>query len=180
MIPLNNMSNRLGIKYLRSPAMAHPDHFDMNALLAYAVANGREDELIESGCAQIRQLHGLGQTQVGLWKLPSTSLFKDFCVNLAKQLPHDYVKGIAANLIQRESEYIVTLADGTEIITDSVVLALGPTGTPIVPPKIREVPRDQLIPWNRMEENLKLCHDMVLVIGEYHAFAIFISSLVAD
>ena len=29
-------THRLGIKYLRSPSIAHPDHFDMNSLLAYA------------------------------------------------------------------------------------------------------------------------------------------------
>mmetsp|Transcript_14442 Transcript_14442/g.34820 ORF Transcript_14442/g.34820 Transcript_14442/m.34820 type:complete len:486 (-) Transcript_14442:52-1509(-) len=156
---------RLGIKFLRSPAMAHPDHFDMNALLAYAVANDREDELIESGCAQIRELDGLGQTQFGLWKLPSTSLFEDFCINLARQLPHDYIKDIAVDLIQHENEYIVTLADGTEITSESVVMALGPTGTPVIPPKICDVPRDQLIPWNRMQENLKSCHEVVLVVG---------------
>ena len=69
-------------------------------------------------------------------------------------------------MVQCENEYIVTLADGTEITSDSVVLALGPTGTPVVPPKICGVPRDQLIPWNRMQENLKPCHKVVLVVGE--------------
>ena len=78
--------------------MAHPDHFDANALLAYAVANDREDELIESGCGSIRELHGLGQTQVGLWKLPSTKLFEDFCVReVAGRLEHDYVRGTAVD-----------------------------------------------------------------------------------
>lgn len=47
---------RLGIRFLRSPAIAHPDHFDMRALLAYAIANNREDELIESGCSEIRKV----------------------------------------------------------------------------------------------------------------------------
>ena len=47
---------RLGIRFLRSPAIAHPDHFDMRALLTYAVANNRQDELIESGCAEIRKV----------------------------------------------------------------------------------------------------------------------------
>ena len=154
--------------------MAHPDHFDMNALLAYAVANDREDELIESGCAKIRALHGLGQTQVGLWKLPSTSLFEDFCADLAKKLPHDYIQGHAAELTFKQqdedddessTEYTVTLADGTEITATSVVLALGPTGTPVVPTKISSVPCDQLIPWNRMQEKLQPHHKKVLVVG---------------
>ncbi|KAL7533690.1 hypothetical protein ACHAXR_008539 [Thalassiosira sp. AJA248-18] len=164
---------RLGIQFLRSPAMAHPDHFDMNALLAYAVANDREEELKESGCAKIRKLHGLGQTQVGLWKLPSTSLFEDFCNDLARKLSHDYVKGVAVDLTRKEeserssdSEFTVTLADGTEITATSVVLALGPTGTPVIPTKIcSNVPKDQLIPWHRMKEKLQPHHEVVLVVG---------------
>jgi len=162
---------RLGIKFLRSPTMAHPDHFDMNALLAYAVANNREDELIESGCAKIRKLHGLGQTQIGLWKLPTTSLFEDFCASLARQLPHDYVKGVAVDLTRHENDesgdigYTVTLADGTEITSSYVVLALGPIGAPIIPPKICNVPKGQLISWNRMQENVQPHHADVLVVG---------------
>jgi len=169
---------RLGIKYLRSPAIAHSDHFDATALLAYAVANDREDELIESGCAEIRKLHGLGQTQVGLWKLPSTSLFEDFNADLAKKLDHDYVQGTAVDIDVTchhnndatdhedcKEGYTLTLSDGTEITCKAVVLALGPTGKPIVPSKICNVPNDQLIPWNQMRERLMPKHEVVLVVG---------------
>ena len=167
---------RLGIKYLRSPAIAHSDHFDATALLAYAVANNREDELIESGCAEIRKLHGLGQTQVGLWKLPSTSLFEDFNADLAKKLDHDYVQGTAVDItpchdsdaIEDEDcneGYTLTLSDGTEITCKAVVLALGPTGKPVIPSKICNVPNDQLIPWNQMKERLMSKHEVVLVVG---------------
>ena len=180
--------------------MAHPDHFDANALLAYAVTNDREDELYESGCGSIRELYGLGQTQVGLWKLPSTKLFEDFCVNeVAGRLEHDYVRGTAVDLIRRGgcggggggtddddevtatgggdgdgtggAHYIVTLADGTEISATSVVLALGPTGTPVIPAGIANVPHDQLIPWRLMNEKLPESshrhhhHKSVLVVG---------------
>ena len=156
------------------------DHFDNTALLAYAVANGREDELIESGCAEIRKLHGLGQTQVGLWKLPSTSLFEDFNADLAKRLEHDYVQGtvidVTRNDIEVEAEdvnndddneegYTLTLSDGTEITCSAVVLALGPVGKLVVPPKMCNVPKEKLIPWNYMKENLKPKHEVVLVVG---------------
>ena len=181
--------------------MAHPDHFDANALLAYAVSNDREDELYESGCGSIRELHGLGQTQVGLWKLPSTRLFEDFCVDeVAGRLEHDYIRGTAVDLIRRGgggcgggggeggggtdddgddevtatgggdgdggAHYIVTLADGTEIYATSVVLALGPTGTPVIPAGIANVPNDKLvIPWRLMNEKLESHHKSVLVVG---------------
>ena len=144
------------------------------------VANGREDELIESGCAEIRKLHGLGQTQVGLWKLPSTSLFEDFNADLARRLEHDYVKGtvvdVTRNDIDAEAEgannvddnevgYPVTLSDDTQISCSAVVLAVGPIGTPVVPSKICNAPKDKLIPWNCMKENLKPQHEVVLVVG---------------
>lgn len=179
-----SLSHRLGIQYLRSPALAHPDNFDINGLLAYAVANGREDELVESGCSEIRKLHGLGQTQVGLWKVPSAELFYDFCMNLARQLPtHEFVKGTAIDLTRNESgnslasggggggeddpdtSYTVTLADGSEIICKSVVLALGPTGKPVTPPKLCNAPKERLIQWNHMKEHLKPHHERVLVVG---------------
>ncbi|KAL7480934.1 hypothetical protein ACHAW6_006605, partial [Cyclotella cf. meneghiniana] len=157
---------RLGIEFLRSPAIAHPDHFDMRSLLAYAVLSGREDELIESGCAEIRKLHGLGQTQVGLWKLPSTSLFKDFCLYLADQLPHDYVRGYAIDLDRDEGgDYVVKLADGTEVLSTSVILALGPTGRVVIPEQISQVPKAQLISWKCMTNELKPNHADVLVVG---------------
>ncbi|KAK1736822.1 FAD-NAD(P)-binding protein [Skeletonema marinoi] len=172
----NDNFDRLGIEYLRSPALAHPDHFDINSLLAYAVANDREDELVESGCAQIRKLFGLGQTQVGLWKLPSTRLFRDFCIHLARQLKHDFVKGMAVDLTRNDNgeednddttdtSYTVTLADGSEITCKSVVLALGPTGTPVTPTKLCHVPKERLIQWPRMKEHLKSHHKRVLVVG---------------
>ena len=123
--------------------------------------------MIESGCSKIRKLHGLGQTQVGLWKLPSTSLFEDFCIDLAKRLPHDYVKGVAVNLTRDENSdtFSVTLADGTEIVSTSVVLALGPVGNPVKPPMIRDVPEHKVISWKTMQEKLKPSHEVVLVVG---------------
>ena len=138
----------------------------MRSLLAYAVLSGREDELIESGCAEIRKLHGLGQTQVGLWKLPSASLFKDFCLYLADQLPHDYVRGYAIDLDRDEGgDYVVKLADGTEVVSSSVILALGPTGRVVIPEQISQVPKAQLISWKCMKNELKPNHEVVLVVG---------------
>ena len=120
-------------------------------------------------------MFGLGETQVGLWKLPSTELFRDFCVHLAKQLKHDFVKGMAVDLTRNddnndgaeddESYYTVTLADGSEITCKYVVLALGPTGTPVTPSKLCNVPKDRLIQWPRMKEHLNSHHKRVLVVG---------------
>jgi len=134
---------RLGIQFLRSPTMVHPDHFDMNALLAYAVANNREDELSKS-CMAWEKLKS------GFWK--------------AQQLSHNYVKGVAVDLTRHENDesgdigYTVTLADGTEITSSYVVLALGPIGTPIMPSKICNVPKGQLISWKRMQKDIQPHH----------------------
>lgn len=64
-----------------------------------------------------------------------------------------------------KSEYTIELADGTEIISTSVVLALGPTGTAVVPPGILSVPRDQHISWKHMQEQLQAHQEVVLVVG---------------
>ena len=145
---VNYDAHRLGIEYLRSPAMAHPDHFDVNSLLAYAVSNHREHELYDSGCSSLRQLNGLGhQTHVGLWKLPSTDLFRDFCqTDVVGRWNHDYVRGTAIDLARIGGRrvgvvggdeddgtrddggyYAVKLSDGTYVESTSVILALGPT-----------------------------------------------------
>lgn len=183
---VNYDAHRLGIEYLRSPAMAHPDHFDVNSLLAYAVSNHREHELYDSGCSSLRQLNGLGhQTHVGLWKLPSTDLFRDFCqTDVVGRLNHDYVRGTAIDLARIGGRrvgvvggdeddgtrddggyYAVKLSDGTYVESTSVILALGPTGVPVIPPGVRDVPADRLISWRQMTEKLRDGHSMVLVVG---------------
>ena len=176
---------RLGIEYLRSPAMAHPDHFDVHSLLAYAVSNRRDErELIDSGCSSLRQLAGLGhQTHVGLWKLPSADLFRDFCQeDVVRRLDHDYVRGTAIDLNRigvgaravvvgadydddTGGHYAVTLSDGTVVESTSVILALGPTGAPVIPSGIRDVPPERLVSWRDMNEKLRDDQTIVLVVG---------------
>jgi len=56
----------LDIHFLQSSALAHPNMFDKNALLAYAVKNGRKDKLLESGCWDLKTLLPLDETQIGL------------------------------------------------------------------------------------------------------------------
>lgn len=158
----------LGIEYLRSPAMAHPDYFDQNALLAFATTLGREKELIESGCFDISSLLPLGQSQIGLWKLPSTKLFRDFCAHLTKRSKHDYVSGKVVAL-DREGPgvpFTVTLEDGRYICADSVVLAMGMIGKPIIPKSLeRLIPSSRMIQWSNMSHDFFDGLRRVLVIG---------------
>lgn len=154
----------LGIDYLRSPVLAHPDLFDPNALLSFAVQRDRTDELLESGCFAMKHLLALGESQIGLWKLPSTKLFVDFCLDLADQLPHTFVgktrvvdivdaspggklRGTKPTLFGLELQS----DDGsiTTIQAKSVVLALGPVGHPVVPETIQETPNWRF--WNQKE-----------------------------
>jgi hypothetical protein len=90
--------SKLDITFLRSPALAHPDAFDENALLAFAVSEGREDELLASGCSDVSRLRGLGEAYSGLWHLPSSNLFLDFCAYIAKNLAHDFVNDSVAGI----------------------------------------------------------------------------------
>ncbi|KAG7371320.1 L-lysine 6-monooxygenase NADPH-requiring [Nitzschia inconspicua] len=133
---------RLEIQFLRSPALAHPDMFDPHALLSYAVQHGREDELLESGCGDIKKLLALGQSQIGLWKLPSTKLFVDFCLDLAKELDHTFVGNTTVVSIQKNSRDVfeLGLSNGKVVQAESVVLATGAIGKPIVPVGIQGCP----------------------------------------
>jgi lysine/ornithine N-monooxygenase len=165
----------LGIEFLRSPALAHPDMFDPNSLLTYAIRHGREDELLESGCSDSKSLASLGQTQVGLWKLPSSKLFVDFCDDLARSsfLPHAFIgKSTVIDLVQRgrnikqsnsssmknkhSSIFELTLQSKDtsnsgsmapfKLTAGCVVLAIGPTGSAIIPPTIENAPKWRM--WN--------------------------------
>lgn len=141
----------LNIGFLRSPTIAHPDMFDSTALLAFAqmrqMQGGRKEELIESGCYEMSNLLSQSQTQTGLWTLPTSQLFQDFCHELVKSLPHDFICSSVSDIDDdvpslnsadeeegdNHSSFRVLLASGQTIIANSVILALGTVGKPIIP-----------------------------------------------
>jgi hypothetical protein len=164
----------LDIDFLRSPALAHPNAFDKNALLAYAIENNREDELIESGCSDQKSLLRLGETQIGLWKLPSTKLFLDFCDDLSTRLSYDFIQGTVKDLSkvflsdnshpEEEECFQVTLNDGIIVKATSVILAMGTVGENIVPPGLAEVPTIFKYQWTEMDR-IPTGAETVLVVG---------------
>lgn len=170
----NDDFSRLEIAFLRSPAMAHPDHFDANALQSYAVANGREDELFETGVVSHhghRSFALLGQHQAGVWRLPSTALFRDFCRDVARRLDHDYVRDVATDVTRGPNDddddgpFTIETEGGRAIVADAVVLALGTVGRPVVPPVAREVPAHRACSWRDLHRALTKQHRNVLVVG---------------
>lgn len=174
----------LDISFLRSPAVAHCSYFDKNALLAYAISEGREDELHDSGISDIKSLSGTILPQIGGWKLPSTKLFIDFSRNLAKSLPHDYHQGkvvdirkdtTEAGLDSSSSPFQIRL-DTTEAIISakSVIVATGACGCPIVPKSLAKVhasSSSRIFQWQQMDQALSLLDSCpepnkhVLVVG---------------
>ena len=46
----------LDIKWLRSPFGAHPDTFDAKSMLAFAISQGRDNEILDSGLANNKAL----------------------------------------------------------------------------------------------------------------------------
>lgn len=162
----------LEIEHLRSPALAHPNLFDVNALLAYAVEHGREDELHESGLFDRKELLPLGQSQIGLWKLPSTRLFRDFCDNLSHKLKHDFLQGTAVHVEHgsdtRRFQLTVERTNDENVFvgTDHLILAMGPIGRPIVPSclsHLRSSPR--MCQWTDMAAVMDRSPRSVLVLG---------------
>ena len=157
--------HELDIQFLRSPVMAHPDHFDQNALLAFAMTNDRQDELLESGCANISSLLPLGESQVGLWKLPSTKLFEDFCSDLAKRLPHDFVQDNVSSIDRPGKHFLVSLKSGSCIEASSVILATGLAGRSVVPSLVSEAPNERIVQWFEIRHNVRPDWKRILVIG---------------
>ena len=169
--------NILDIRFLRSPVLAsHPDLFDKNALLAYAVKTGRDKtDLLESGCADVKSLQSLGESQIGLWKLPSTELFMDFCLDLSKQLAHahDYIQGAVVDIHKQDEHeenlednlFHIQLQDGNQVRAKAVILALGTAGRSIVPCGLQDAPR--VHQWTEINEvpSKKATMQHVLVIG---------------
>lgn len=136
----------LDISFLRSPAVAHCSYFDKHALVAYAVSEGREKELYESGISDIRSLQGTELPQIGSWKLPSNKLFIDFSRNLAKSLPHDYKQGKVADITKKcdgSDEFHIDLdltssdENSKSISAKYVILATGASGKPIIPKSLQ-------------------------------------------
>lgn len=172
---------QLRIEHLRSPAMAHPDFFDTNALLAYACHHQRDsNELFESGCSALKQLHGLGETQVGLWKLPSSELFLDFCLDLVDRLPHARLQGHVDDIRQQNeatdgATYEVYWSDPSyrkhSLRARSVILATGIVGKPVIPRGLETCPTVSWMDTHAFPQAIKptskntLPKERVLVVG---------------
>jgi lysine/ornithine N-monooxygenase len=179
-----NNFDRLDIKFLRSPVLAHPDAFDPNSLLAYAYTHHRQHELQESDCSHSKKLQSLGESQIGLWDLPSTSLFNDFCVDLSKRLQHDYICGNVIDIIDDSNNKLEGDQDDGEappfrltinnkkgktskITANAVILALGTIGKPIIPRGLKSVPNSKVCYWQQLDvhkDKIQYCKN-VLVVG---------------
>ncbi|CAJ1936399.1 unnamed protein product [Cylindrotheca closterium] len=150
----NQNFSKLGISFLRSPAMAHPDAFDGSSLVAYAVTNEREAELRASGCADHCQLQGLAEVHTGLWNLPSTPLFRDFCKDVSSRLPHTFYADHAVDIkkdASKDLNFSVHLKSGGTLKSKAVVLAMGALGDAIIPKGIATVPDERLLHWKNLE-----------------------------
>ena len=145
----------LGIKWLRSPAKAHPGAYE-DALIEFAHRTGRASELrdieLHSECLHplrnskgpnqptySTQMRGLGQAYTGMYALPTQALFRDFCAELAETLPHDFVQSRSRKIMhhhatEKEEEVMeVLLENGARVWARKLVLAVGAAGPSVVP-----------------------------------------------
>ena len=131
----------LEITNLRSPVFAHPDAYDEEAMLVYAVSNGRANEIHNAPMARAgkgrstKNARDVGRAAMGLEGLPSTSLFSDFCQALAGRHAHTWIQGVATDVEKHVdgTGYTVSIGGSRRLKCDAVVLALGPVGAPRVP-----------------------------------------------
>lgn len=133
----------LEITHLRSPAFAHPQAYEPQALVSFAVSQGRIRELIDIPVVTSRlATEGNDAQEPTMYGLPTTALFNDFCASLEAKLPHRWVRGRAAQLFKDRSadKFRVRYTDGDNegwVVADAVVLATGPAGQRNVPGPFR-------------------------------------------
>jgi len=166
----------LGIDFLRSPAFATPAYNDDAALGRYALANGREKELheVELPWKSTKELRA--RIDSGLFKLPSSSLFYDFCQSLSEDLPHTFIKSSVIDLKKEgDNMYQVFGVDGALVRGKQVVFALGASSTPSIPQQLApmyEAAVPASVPprilhtyaWQQLE-HLPIRNETIIVIG---------------
>ena len=131
----NARFDALEIDHLRSPALAHPVAFDPTALVDFAIDEGRTSELIDAPVSG----PWLASTDIDreewLKALPSTALFRDFCLSLEAKLPHRWASGTAVCVSKDSSNgkfqvrYRSTPDEKEHVVAArAVILATGPVG----------------------------------------------------
>lgn len=127
------------IQYLRSPAMMSPDYNNNAALTRYASRTGRDGELKDVEIPRDASAELRTSIDGGLFKLPGSALFQDFCDDLVKSLPHKFITGSATDVKKRGDVYdIVGVGGGGASLVQArhVIFALGPSISPRIPKQI--------------------------------------------
>ena len=151
------------IGHLRSPAWAHPDASHKAALMEFAWRTGRENELMDEDMPRPAG-NDLG---AGLFYLPGSDLFGDFCRHLSQSLTHDLVKGHVVDIEKNEKYdvFVQTPLEETVIRAQHVVFAVGSAG-PLVPPAISSSKRVvHSSEWRTVEKLRFSRRDTVIVLG---------------
>lgn len=120
-----NQFQTLGIEFLRSNEMMHPDAFDHSTLSVWAKENKRNDFLFLDKVPKNKTYHGP-------YTLPSNRMMVDFCKHLVRHgsLENIMWPGHVESMSQCESgmDVKITTADGVqEVFAKHVVLARGPS-----------------------------------------------------
>jgi lysine/ornithine N-monooxygenase len=131
----------LGIEFLRSPAWATPDYYSNAAITEFAWKKGRENELhdVDLPRKAIKDLHHM--VGAGLFKLPGTKLFNDFCDELAESLPHTLVTGAAERVQDLEDGTYCVEVTGHQlpVCAKHVIFAVGAANSPVIPKSLGHV-----------------------------------------
>lgn len=154
----------LGIRYLRSPALAHPKALEPHALVNFAVREGRTSEIVHVPDVgrKLSDLNGVDSQHAMMIGLPSTALFKDFCDEVASQLPHRWLRGTATSVHKDEDGKLCVRYQNAAhglgmVVADAVILATGPRGQPNIPEAFQP-----LVGTGRMTHTEQICGEGAL------------------
>ena len=138
----NQRFKNLRIEWLRSPYHAHPDATEDGAMLAYAQSNGlyrANTKPIDTFWESESALKGQFLLSSGLFDLPSSSLFSEFCDTLLPRYPHTFHQASVTSVSMAPSKkgskrLRVECSDKSKFIAKNVIFAMGAPGLPLVPP----------------------------------------------
>jgi len=80
------------------------------------------------------------EANAGLWNLPSSQLFDDFCGDLVSRLPHEFCYSSATSLEGCDGNFRISLENGRKVMADTVVLGVGVPGSIVIPSILASLP----------------------------------------
>ena len=167
----NKRFENLRIEWLRSPYHAHPDATEDGAMLTYAQTNQIytiNTKPIDTFWESESSLKGQFLLGSGLFDLPSSALFSEFCDVLLERYPHTFhqssVVSVSPAAAKEGSPRVrVKCSDKSSFVAKHVVFAMGAPGGPNIPPNFVDARLETFQCKEEEKESARPCEEPPMV-----------------